>query len=123
MSDTLATWNYCSRRAAHYQAIASNLRFPLTDFLEPLFRNLPFRLGGSSASIVIPCALDDQLLEDLNIAVEGLARLVRRRRDGLLSSPSGVSAATATDPFLGPVRHSLKSFDDPFSTRRSWVSG
>lgn len=112
----LPTWDYSLIREAQYREIFTDPRFAFADFLEPLFQRLPFKLGESAAATIIPYALDDQLAERLNAALDSLVALLVRRREGQLANPAGGPLALQGDPNLGAPHYSLAPFaDTPFA--------
>ncbi len=110
MSFSATNWDYGARRTADYRDIAADPRFAPADFLEPLFERLPFRLGESSASTIVPYAFDDLFAETLDGAVDGLAFLLLRRREALLAQSPSSAVGGQGMPFLGAPHYSLSPF-------------
>ena len=112
----LPIWDYGLNREAQYRDIFTDPRFAFADFLKPLFQKLPFKLGESAATTIIPYALDDQLAGQLDAALDSLVALLAKRREGQLSAPAGSALALQGEHALCPPHYSLAPFaDNPFA--------
>lgn len=111
-----ALWDYGQNREAQYREIFTDPHFAFADFLEPIFRKLPFKLGESAAATIVPYALDDRLAEQLEAALDSLVALLVRRREGQLPPSQGSAIALPGRAPLGAPHYALAPFEDsPFA--------